>query len=416
MNKFIKKNLVLMIFMGFSAIAVAILLYMVIVEHASMRRYIRETEDLRNNIKKLIRQKPAPVAGNLDRIKNDIRRYKVKVKEIRNHFGQPYRFALEKFASEMGMKLDEFENRFKAFWEVNKKSGTTRDQVYRMFKASFKGGVHSWTKAMQEFIIEARKCTLENITVNNVDEIFLAALGLERTLSNSKVKCDAFMRSIRFKLIDYFMERKINFGNKASYFSFDFQKLPEKDQIPDIVKTWEIIGDLARRIANSRIKFLDSFEKRSIYGKKEGDFVYYRFTFKVTGDLNSMRLLVKNLYDAYSDNRVYVVRGITLEKVEDRAQDIIISADKLRNSNVRYDAMQNRNSDLPAERGVMLQPGRAESVRRPVVPAKSSDEDLEKDIPFYERKSYAQPVIGDDKQCNAVFDVDYVVFIGESLK
>ncbi|MFA7231158.1 MAG: hypothetical protein WC071_07790 [Victivallaceae bacterium] len=413
MNRFVKKNIWLFSFLGVALVAALILAYMVTIAHTGMKKYIKETEDLRNEIKTLIGKKPAPVAGNLDRIRNDIRRYKVKVKDIRNSFGHPYRIALTKFADTMGIKLDEFENRFNAFWEINKKSGTTRDQVYRMFKASFKG-YDKWDQAMREFTIEARKISLENIDENNVDEIFLGTLGLSRNLSFSTVKCDSFMRSIRFKLIDIFGEKQVGLGSNVSYFSFDFQTLADKNSIPDIVKTWDIIADLARRIANSRIYQLDSFEKSSIVGRKDGNYTYYRFKISVSGNLDSVRRLIKLLYDAYEDNRVYIIRGISISKKEDLAQKIIDDSDLLKNEAVRFDAITNSaqgiQSGAPDASGLHPQPENAKKTS-----AAKREEDPEKGIPFNERTGYGVPLIGKDKLCNATLDIDYVVYSAEEL-
>jgi hypothetical protein len=424
MNKFVKKNMVLFIVSSVTLIAVLVLAYMVVREHSAMQDYIRETDTLKNQIKDLIKQKPAPVEGNLDRLKKDTQQYKDKFKEIRVLFGMPYYPAVTKFAQNMGSNFEEFQAKFASFWESNKASGVTRDQVYRMFKNSF-NAPDKWDKAIQDFTVEAQKYTSELIDENNVDEILLAALGLERNLSGSKVKCDAFMRGIRWKLLDLYggdkdkKTEKIEFGPTASSFSFDSKSLPDKDASPFIVKCWGAVDDLAKRIAGSGITYLESFEKESLAGRVVGNYTYYRFTIIVQGDLNNIRKLIDTLYKAYAERRVYIVRGISLAKVSDNAERLIMDAERtlyagknLLDENPELKPSQATAEDPDAQR---LR-DKEKELRPQEQKKKEKDEDPEKNVPYYQRSSYGKVIIGADKQCRAVIDLDYVVYTALDLK
>jgi hypothetical protein len=419
MNKFVKKNIMLMIVSAVTLITALILAYMVIREHSAMQDYIRETDTLKNQIKDLIKQKPAPVEGNLGRIKRDTLKYKDKFKEIRVLFGMPYYPALKKFVQDMGSDIEEFQAKFAAFWESNKASGVTRDQVYRMFKNSF-NNPEKWDKAIQGFTVEAQKYTSELIDENNVDEILLAALGLERNLSGSKVKCDAFMRGVRWKLLDLYSadkDKKIEFGANASSFSFDSKSLPDKDAIPYIVKCWVAVDDLAKRIASSGINYLGSFEKESLAGRVVGNYTFYRFTIIVQGDLNSIRKLIDILHKAYVERRVYIVRGISLAKVSDDAERLIIEAERTlyASKNILDENPELKPSQPPADPEAQKLKDKGKE-RAQEQKKKDKDDDPEKGLPYYQRSSYGKIIIGADKQCRAVIDLDYVVYTALDLK
>ncbi|MEI8246422.1 MAG: hypothetical protein WCI51_11355 [Lentisphaerota bacterium] len=421
MNNFVKKNIVLIIVAGITLVAVITLAYMVTREHSSMQDHIRETDTLKNQVKDLIKQKPAPVEGNLDRIKRDTQKYKDKFKEIRILFGQPLYPAAKKFAEDMGTNVDEFQTKFATFWESNKASGVTRDQVYRMFKNSF-NAPDKWDKAIQNFTVEAQKCTSELIDENNADEILLGALGLERNLSGSKVKCDAFMRGIRWKLLDLYggdkdkKIEKIEFGPTASAFSFDSKNLPDKEAIPYIVKCWAVVDDLAKRIAGSGITYLESFEKESLAGRVVGNYTFYRFTIIVQGDLSSVRKLIDILYKAYADRRVYIVRGISLAKVNDDAERLIAEAERTlyadKNSLDANPELKLAQTDVSPE----AQKAKEKEQKLQQEQKKKESDDPEKNIPYYQRSSYGKVIIGADKQCRAVIDLDYVVYTAMDLK
>ena len=47
---------------------------------------------------------------------------------------------------------------------------------------------------------------------------------------------------------------------------------------------------------------------------------------------------------------------------------------------------------------------------------KKEIDDPEKNIPYYQRSSYGKVIIGADKQCRAVIDLDYVAYTALDLK
>jgi hypothetical protein len=187
---------------------------------------------------------------------------------------------------------------------------------------------------------------------------------------------------------------------------------------------------------------METFEKGSMAGTVQGNYTYYRFTFTVRGDLSNIRKLVDNLYKAYTEHRIYVVRGISMVKLMDEAATVLAETDRSLQGTGK--SARDENPDLqktndpntagmpPGAPGAPGAPGMppfgdAPAEKKPASAAeelaahkaqqeaaqKKKDEDPEKDIPFNERKSYGKPVIGFDKSCQAIIDVDYVVYTGE---
>lgn len=397
----------MLVFMGISLIAVFILGYLVFNKHSLMTEYAAEKEKLRGEIKKIAAKRPTPVQKNIDMINNDTGILIEKTRELHRHFGHPYNTALQAFARELGVPLPKFKSDFLRFWEKSIKTGSIREQVYRKYKLSVKGGLELWNKAMQAFAIEAQKCTIEKISANNVDGIFLAALGIDRILGNSSINCKAFMRKMRYSMIDYYddskkkKKNKISFGNNASMFSFDEQQLPSKANIPRIVKCWEIISDLGRRIADAKISQLDAFSKRALEPRIDGDFRYYRFSFTVTGSIESIRSLIRILYHAYKDNRVYLIKKMSVKLIKDEAQTI-------RSASQRGD---DKFSRLLGEEKKSSEELENEEAKKSIMEYyKKKRMQQEKGLQFNARADYGKVIIGNITDCIASFEVDYVIY------
>ena len=107
MNRFVKDNMVLFIVMGGTIIGAIVLLAFAVLGHAQMFRSHSEAEELRSQILQLIKQSPAPVAGNVAPMQEDIQFFKEKTAELLPHFGQIKGAALDAFVKELGIGGDE---------------------------------------------------------------------------------------------------------------------------------------------------------------------------------------------------------------------------------------------------------------------------------------------------------------------
>ena len=427
-KKFIKKNIFMIIFMTMSLIGVAALLIMVFFEHQSMKEYDKKKKELLEKIHKIVKQRPTPVRVNVTRMKKDIVGYNREIKKLQKKFGHPYNPALKAFADTVGINLNEFKAKFGVYWEAEK-GRATRDLIYlrynrRQFNEDFPKHRSTWKQAMDAFMLEAQKVTLEKIDARNVDGIFLAAMGKGRRFSDSPSRCLTFMKTMRNEMIKYFVEkRKIRCQNTD--FSFNYDREPLIGDIGKITRAWEIISDLTKRIADAKTSDKDilelvSFSKRGLDGEKDVNYTMYRFTFEVNGDLNTIRRIVDKLYAAYTENRVYAVRDIKLNRTVDNVDKILEESERVKDD-MDYDTKNKDEKDenLPPESRIRdtnsrqfgLPPSRTarRSSLEPVSPRKL-EKKVEKKILGPKDPGYGETIVGRDNICSAVFDIDYIVF------
>ena len=418
MKKFIKKNLFMIVFMFMALLAVAALLIMVYFEHQSMEEYDAKKTELLEKITKLVNQTHTPTKRNITLIKSDIFGYNKEIKKIQSKFGHPYASALKSFAETVGINLNDFKAKFGEFWE-SKKGHTTRDLIFhtykvKQFRKDFPNHRSEWDTAMLAFMRKAQKVTLENIEVANVDGIFLAAMGKGRTFSDSQTSCQAFMKRMRFNMIDYFAKKKVNCATMD--FSFDENKLPMQEDIEKIARAWEVIADLGKRIADAKVDpekdalELISFSKRGLDGEKDGNYTMYRFSFTVNADLNTIRRIIKKLYEAYTENRVYAVRNIKLDRTVDNVAKILEESERIK-EDLDYDT--NKDGDSSSTKGKMRpsRPGASKRETDNTSPGRPRKRVKEKrKILTPKDRGYAKVIIGSNNICSVEFDVDYIVF------
>ena len=427
-KKFIQKNIFMIVFMSLALVAVIALLIMVLAQHDSMKKYDTRKAELLEKINKIFKQKYAPVKVNVARIKSDAVGYGKETRKIEKQFGHPYALALKSFAEVVEIPFDEFKAKFGEFWEAEK-GKTTRDLIFlrykvRQFSEDFPKHRSEWDKAMEAFMREAQKVTLEEIDISNVDGIFLATMGKGRRFSDSPGTCLIFMKHMRSKMLDYFEVKKVG-CEAASDFSFKHNQEPLGGDIEKIARAWEIVSDLTKRIADAKVNpkedalQLVKFSKRGLYGERDGNYIMYRFKFTVNGDLTSIRRVVKNLYAAYKENRVYAVRDIKLNRMVDGVDYILAESERIREE-ADYDAAEGKVKDEQQSSGspdrrrfnLPLRPGSSK-------PKGSNDsKSLKTKSVAKEKKKilgpkdpgYAKVIIGRNNICRAEFEVDYIVF------
>ena len=456
-NKFVKKNLFMIVFMAMAVVAVIALLVMVSMEHKSMKEYDSRKKSLLKKINQIFNQRYYPVKVNVVRIEKDVKGYEKEAKKIQRKFGHPYEKALQRFAEVLGIPLNEFKAKFGEFWDSQKRV-TTRDLIYRRYKKrkfseDFPKHKSNWNEAMAAFMQEAQKMTIEDIDVSNVDGIFLAAMGKGRRFSDSSLRCQAFMKRMRIKMLEYFMKKKVG-CEEASDFSFNHNSLPPEGDIEAIACAWEIVADLTKRIADSKADpkadtlNLVSFSKRSLGGAKDGNYVSYRFSFTVKADINTLRRLIKNLYEAYEVNRIYAIRDIKLYREVDRVDEIIRESERIREDSEydmeSTDGSQNNLNPASDFRGPQDSRRIGGNIRRPQDnrrvgsnirrpqgslgrdgrtitsrggTAMSTEKGRIKRIVDDRKKvlgpkdpGYGRIIVGDNNTIRAEFDVDYIIY------
>lgn len=435
MKRFIKNNMVLLIVLGITLIVVLGLLVFAVMEHARMYSNFSQAEKLSKQISELIKQTPAPVAGNVEPIQAEIAMYKDKAEKLRNRFGNLEKPALEAFAKTLGVKLPELQAAFRTAWEgdASRNALGGRYRFYNRFKKEYP----KWDEAREMFRQEYQKVTPEPLTPANLDEVLLAALGLQRSMDGDPQKCMRFMWTMRSHMVDVFNENgeKSEKGEKrptsiigdAGSFGFDYKVLPLPENIPNIVRNWKVIGDLATRLSKAGLDSLNSFKIRNLAGERVGDYIIYHYTVGVTGDISQIRGFVKSLNDAYTENRIYVVRSVFLYADNDGAQNVFreraAEAERLRlelesgtlgnnpadpsgdNRRNRRDA-RHAAPDMPPD---MMPGGRPEDQQQqqPTKTAAQLREELLK-MPYDKRPGFGKIIFGGSKKCEAVLDIEYI--------
>ncbi|OGV39865.1 MAG: hypothetical protein A2020_15715 [Lentisphaerae bacterium GWF2_45_14] len=395
---FVKKNALLAIVLAVTFVICATLLFLVYQRHGELKKSFAQLESIREEINNLIRQSPAPLKENLDRINDDSRVMKEKADEISRIFGQPNRFALQSFAAELGMTEDEISARFRDFWSREARKGSNRYQLLIKFKKEFDRA--KLAKAIEAFMKIAQKETVEPLDDANTDDLLLASLGLPRAMSN--VNCKTYMISkMQPNLVRFLEEEPFTSCNDVAKFSFEEfdNRMPLEENIPYILRHWTVIDDLVKRIKASGISSFDNLTKlNGLNGEIDREFLKFRYSITVTGSQNSIRALVNSLMDAYKTNRVYIIKNITMEKRQDEIKEI---------TEGKETKTAARNPYLPPGIG-------REQAPQPGAPG-SKPED-EENLPLQKRKDYGIIIFGNEKNIRAVIELEYVIYVASEYR
>lgn len=452
MDRFIKKNMFLVGFLGLAAVGVLVLLVFSVFRHAEMRKYIRKTAEMRDTVNSLVRQKPPAVLENITLIQKDIDGYVVKTDELRQYLGQPFRPALDAFSEKLNVPVLQLFQLFRDFWEQEKQMQGPREQTYRRFRASGGRGhdesgkvlwnPEGWDEAMDVFIEKAQGATLEKIDEQNQEEIFLSALGLPRNLGNSPQRLTVFMRTLQGQIVDLLNEKKVkmlgvyfnsvgisplktdaNFddqgrrdGEGKARATISNERMTGSDGNSTaagvatpaaVIRNWEIMSDLAKRIADSGVESLERLAYASMDGRQEGECTYYRYEFVVRGTPRTIRKLLNGLSEAFADNRVYVVRNLAMHKVEDQVQDIIDMAQGvLMAPKSESEGSLELGGDALGMGGSGRLPGGRSGGVKSALTANY----------FKEQNVYGEVVAGRSELSEAKIVVDYVIYSANELK
>ncbi len=467
MNRFVKNNLTLFVVLGCTIAGALVLLVLAVLSHARMYSFFEQAEKLRDEIKKLDKR-PRPVKENEAPMRRDVAFFRRKTAELLPHFGQIKTPALNAFLTELGVEKDKFKENFKAAWEgdADRKLQGGRLSFYQRFsrgmipdrdwaaelKLTPAQRQARWNKAVQAFKKEYQKLTVEVLNEDNLPDILLSVLGVPRNFENHP---ERFKQRFMLPMQDWMLELcsnppprpgdppkktdadlppdatpdddkstdKLEVLGPAVNFGFDYKNNPQPGQIVFIVKNWEVIGDLVRRMVMNRLSALNSFTIRKLEGEQAGRYTAYHYTFSVTGEIANIRAFAKNLNDAAAENRMYIIRSIFLYADRDGAREVFLSRQEelqsqRSSSGDASSAAAGNEAAASSRRGGAPRPApEAASAADPdgkAKPAKTAEqiraEQMKK--PYHQRTGYGQILFGDSRNCEAVFDVDYV-FIAE---
>ncbi len=468
MKRFLKKHFLFVAVIGISVVAVLALMVMAIIQTGKLDESKRKLEQRKDIIKRLNNESPSPNLENEVLIRADREKYDKRLDALHRYFGRPYERALKRFCEELNVPVDEFRGMFRKAWEDGIGKNHTGDEIYRKFIAD--GGVaadaepvyeenaagervevpakrlwtrESWDKAMKAFVDEARKYTVEAVTVgesNAPKELLMLSLGVPRTFGNDPEECRRYIEKVKAELVKRFETNNVGLGAGARDFSFTITGNPSRAMIIPLGKVWDIIGDLAGRVAKCNeksggIRSLEYFSVDSVEGI-DGDsgFHLYRFQIEVSGTLDGIRKLTRDLADAFVDSRVYIIRRISLMKDFDEAQVLIDEHGKPKtddtaagaaaaaatpmysgtpSANVLESSLRTRLGNI--EDFSKINPAGYMRARAFIFDELLKVPDSEENTPPYLRMNYGRPVIGVGRSCTATIVVDYVVYVTDEL-
>ena len=444
MNRFVKQNLLLITVMGISGVVILALLVYSAIVYFQMSQCISETESLREQIRKLINQRPAPVEGNKPLLQKDIDLYTKLNAELSSAIGHPYKKAGERFIEVLKeVKKDgSIEEARKEFIEeynntVGKDENPARQgMALDEMRAKYS---KTWKLALAEFKKLVAPITQEPELDRNVEAFAFAAIGIPRKMQNNSEKVMDYCRKYQEKIRQIMGQRmrpeadSLGFSfieNPAQTFSVESEEGSAQkaafrtEDIPLITRHWDIIGDICKRISTVEVKTLNFFHIRGINKENgaydgtvtgRGNYQVYHYSFEVSSSMENLRKLVKAFnYDPVT-KRLYVIRSIFVY-----ASDVeLASARALLNPQLVQQEIEKaeQTSAVPVRRG--RRRGSAAPVEEQSQGTVDSEkerqlkwqEDLarrEKNLPFYQRNGYGIVKLAGNEEYRAVIDIEYI--------
>jgi|GEM_PF-3490205 len=398
----IKKNLILFIVLTLTVIASAVLLVFVLIAHSDMIASVQKIDEIKAQIVELQRQKPAPGNTNLIRINKDTENFKRKLADIYHYFGITYYDAFQAFVQALGMNEETFMSKFRDFWSQNAIRGSNTQQLFIKFMQSL--DQDKLSRGRENFRSIYQKQTLEKINDANINDIIFYTIGVNRPLSPAGAR--SFLTGFQEELLRVFDDHKIAIGENVSSFTFSryfSSELPRTEDIPAIIEISNIIGDVCIRAAHSGISRIDSISRGPLDGTGDGKFIRYRVNFDVAGDMASLRKFLNSLEDAYKVNRIYVIRNLSFEQVNDRVSEF--TSDGAGNTVAKTLTVKEEQAISEAEKA---RQAALEKVRK-AAPKKD----------FSQEKSYGKAIFGGltgaAKLVKMSLEMDYVMFVREKF-
>lgn len=276
-------------------------------------------------------------------------------------------------------------------------------------------------------IIKDPLFTVENLTPGNINlrnrihyEIFASALGLPRIKSPNN--CYTYLLEMQQAFVDKRLipvEGVLNLKTVREFTYDKYEELaPRIADIPEILQAMPIYEDIGRRLrlaaaANNADKGknkagADKSDKSSIekievtdmkkdapVAEHDNKYLRYRFKLKLNCTLMGLRNFVNVLHEAYKDNRVYVVRWISVNAQSDKELE---SLEKILEGQSQNTASVNdRRRSLYGNRNTAAASGGISDYLDSL------------------NEKYGTAIVGKNKEVTAEIDFDYYIYTGERV-
>jgi hypothetical protein len=323
----LKKNIVLFVVLGVALLLSVVLVICVFNVSVKMAKHQENLVMQKDKIKKLIEEKPSPLKGNLEAINLDIGQLQMKVLESHQVFGKPYRSAIQAFAAALQESEYTLYSKWRAAYEKEKRAGTP-EQVFSKFIGEY--DEQKIDSAINAFKSAIEKNTVEDLYQANINQLIMEGFGLPRSMSAEA--CKTYMSNMELKLNKLLISKEVGLGlpinvpEKSTIFNIYGDNMPLPEHIGLILRHYSLLEDIAYRMKATGIKAINSLAKITLEGTENKGFLRFSCKMQVVSSMDSIRALINSFQDAYKDNRVYIVRDISLKKAVDETKSFVATA------------------------------------------------------------------------------------------
>lgn len=455
MVTFLKKNIIFFIVFAVIMLASLFLLFLDVTMYSEISELNTQTDNANRTLNDYRKKQDKPVETNVKAFDEDKENLLKRTVQIRRYFGAPYRKFLLEFAEECGIDestllaefkkhFDEYKVKISAENEssladiLNRPPHTVSDRIFFEFMDKYREGlaliltrrnaeakknnndgeekeiVKADAKDLQKIntayrhffdnILKDPLFTVENLVPSDPllkrrteEDIFACALGLPRT------KPQLLSQSYLGEMQRAFVSKQLFPGVKdletVRNFTYkDYVTQPPAFQaIPEIMLAMPVYEDIARRLRSVENLILTDMSKTNPAPTNGNDkYLSYRFKIKVTCTMDGLRDLVNKLHGAYTDNRVYIVRWVSVTGT---------SEDELGELKKILESSEGSTAPATARRRNYRSRNRTRSAEQSAISPYLDSLNLK----------YASRVVGKQKEISAEIDFDYCIYVGERV-
>jgi len=371
MKSLIKQNLRIVTIVSITTVISVIMIYMIIDTNEKREVAIQNLDQLKSRIQRLNYSKPSPSKENIKKVESEISAVNEENSILKGYFGAVYSKAIsffiyklhtfnlariEREKNELEQKyknnkisqedytglvssvdknikslehLSKIEQKhifFKKWINFLKKQKGKDEAISPMDLLESYRNENKFTKkqfnsAILTFKNKFQKDTVEIVNESNFSDYLMAALGVP--LEFTRVRCKNFAISIQTILEKKLHAAKILQVSEQLKLFNEFTTVPNDDQIPFIIHYCRFYEDLFLRMIKSKIDTLVSYKKlNGLQGTTANGFLVFKYEVEFVSSLSSARDFFNSLQNAYTDNRIYIIKSMKLKKILDNADNL----------------------------------------------------------------------------------------------
>ena len=362
MKKIIEKNRFLIVTSATTLIASLFLIFLIWQTNTQRNAANQALTDLRDKIQRLNYYRPSPTKKNIEKIRGNIEYIENETSKLEEYFGAIYNNALNAFigvleqaattnpdketekkktqtsivqpvplpikTNKKGEPLNfgskqKFIASWKRFIEKQQELDESLEpsEVLDRFRTFNKYPKNKFKNAKDAFAKVYSQSSQEEIAENNLDDYILAALGLPLDLT--RIGCKKFVDDIQKHIEEELRKAKLLSKSEHLVLFDEFTTIPNDDQIPYIIKYCRLYEDLFTRLVRANAETLISYKKlNGLRGVKSGNFLIFKYEIQMVLSLDSARKFLNSLQNAYENNRIYVIKDITLKNISSKVDNL----------------------------------------------------------------------------------------------